>query len=62
MFLIAMISLTMSRISSRARVGVELGQLREVDGLDQRAEDGAFGLVIGVGVARYRAAAREPAC
>ena len=47
MFLIAMISLTMSRISSRAEFGVEARELREVDGLDQRAENRAFGLVIG---------------
>ena len=63
-----MISLTMSRISSRAEFGVELGELGEVDGLDQRAEDRALGLVIGLGVPRVgrrwaRAAAkarREP--
>ena len=29
------------------RVGVEPRELRQIDGLDQRAEDGAFGLVIG---------------
>jgi hypothetical protein len=45
--LMAMISLTMSRIS-RARIGVELGELGEVDRLDQRAEDGALDLVIGL--------------
>ena len=34
------------------RVGVELGELGEVDGLDQGAEDRALGLVIGLGVPR----------
>ncbi len=33
-------------------IGVELGELSEVDGLDQRAEDGALDLVIVVGVTR----------
>ena len=46
-----MISLTMSRISSRAEFGVELGELAEIDRLDQRAEDRALGLVIGFGAA-----------
>ena len=36
-----MISLTMSRISSRARLDIELRELRQVDGLDQGAEDHA---------------------
>ena len=48
MFLIAMISLTMSRISSRADFAVELGELGEIDRLDQRAEDRRLDLVIGV--------------
>ena len=52
MFLIAMISLTMSRISSRAEFGVELGELAEVDRLDQRAEDRPLDLVVGVRAAR----------
>ena len=47
-----MISLTMSRISSRARFGVELGELRQVDRLDQRGEDRALDLVIGFRAAR----------
>ena len=60
-----MISLTMSRISSRADFGVELGELREVDRLDQRAEDRALGLVIVLGVAavgrrRARGGGRRP--
>src|SRR5262245_21507928 len=45
--LMAMISLTMSR-----RLGVELGELRQVDRLDQGAEDRALGLVIGLEMAR----------
>ena len=44
----------MSRISSRAEFGVELGELSEVDGLDQGAEDHAFGLVVALGVPRCR--------
>ena len=59
MFLIAMISLTMSRISSRAEFGVELGELGEVDRLDQRAEDRALGLVIALRVARVGRRRRE---
>ena len=52
MFLIAMISLTMSRISSRAEFGIEPRELREIDGFDQRAEDRALDLVIALGPAR----------
>src|SRR4029079_6819185 len=47
MFLIAMISLTMSRISLARGIGVELGELTEVDRLDQGAEDRALDLVVG---------------
>ena len=50
-FFSAMISLTMSRISSRADIGLELGELGEVDGLDQRPEDHALRLVVFVGLA-----------
>ena len=53
-----MISLTMSRISSRADFAVELGELRQVDRLDQRAEDHALHLVVFVGARRSR---RRPA-
>ena len=52
MLLIEMISLTMSRISSRARFGVELRELRQVDRLDQRGEDRALDLVVGFRAAR----------
>ena len=41
-----MISLTMSRISSRADFGVELGELRKVDRVDQRVEDRRLDLVV----------------
>ncbi len=51
MFLIAMISLTMSRISSRADLAVELGELREVDRLDQGAENRRFDLIVIFGAA-----------
>src|SRR5262249_27024702 len=34
------------------RLGVELGELGEIDGFDQGAEDGALGLVIGLGMPR----------
>jgi hypothetical protein len=34
-----MISLTMSRISSRAAACLQLGELRQIDGVDQRVED-----------------------
>ena len=53
MFLIAMISLTMSRISSRADFAVELGELGEIDRLDQRAEDRRLDLVIVFRAARF---------
>ena len=48
MFLIAMISLTMSRISSRADSASSRASCDEIDRLDQRAEDRALDLVIGV--------------
>ena len=41
-----MISLTMSRISSRAAAAVELGELRQIDGVDQRVEDGRLDVVV----------------
>ena len=39
--------------------GVELGELGEVDGLDQGAEDRALGLVVGLGMARVGRGRRE---
>ena len=58
-----MISLTMSRISSRAASPSRLGELGEIDRVDQRAEDRALGLVVFLGLAasrprRRRASAR----
>jgi len=41
-FLIAMISLTISRISSRADSPSSFGELGKVDCFDQGAEDGRF--------------------
>ena len=55
-FLIAMISLTMSRISSRAASVSSLDELRQVDRLDQRAEDRALGLVVFLGLRALRPA------
>src|SRR5262245_25887554 len=40
-------------------IGVELGELREVDGFDQRAEDRALGLVVMIAVARIDGGRRE---
>ena len=54
-----MISLTMSRISSREEFGVELGELGEVDRLDQGAEDRALDLVIGFGMPRVGGRRRD---
>ena len=51
-----MISLTMSRISSRAASASSLRELRQVDRLDQGAEDRALDLVIGLGRARLSVA------
>ena len=52
MFLIAMISLTMSRISSRAESASSLASCAKIDRLDQRAEDRALDLVVGLRAAR----------
>ncbi len=41
-----MISLTISRISSRAAVAIELGELGEVDRIDQRVEDGRLYVIV----------------
>ena len=59
--LIEMISLTMSRISSRAEFGIELGELGQIDGVDQRVEDRRLDLVV-VLRARIGACARRRAC
>ena len=61
MFLIAMISLTMSRISSRAEFAVEFGELGKVDRFDQGAEDRRLDLIVGVRSPRFDlASARAP--
>ena len=49
-----MISLTMSRISSRADGDVELGELRQIDGVDQRVEDRRLDVVVFFGVPALR--------
>ena len=53
-FLIAMMSLTMSRISSRALSGIELGELRQVDRVDQRRKDLRLGVVVGLAALALR--------
>jgi len=53
-FLIVTISWTMSRISSRAFSASKTRQLRQIDRLDEGAEDHAFGYVIVVGTLRLR--------
>ena len=45
-FLIATSSATMSRISSPADLQVQLGQLRQIDGVDQGVEDRGLGRVV----------------
>ena len=54
-----MISLTMSRISSRAESASSLASCDEVDRLDQRAEDRALDLVVDLGMPRIDGRRRE---
>ena len=52
----ATISLTMSRISSRAASRIELGELGQVDGVDERVEDRGLDVVILLGARAARSA------